>query len=83
MDNTCHLGLTLLKLKMEIIFDIISYLLLKREPSLIIGNMDNKINDCNHNESDRNDIPPQNLETNSNVTKYDRVIKKPARFRDT
>ena len=42
-----------------------------------------RINDCNHNESDRNDKPPQNLETNSNVTKYDRVIKKPARFRDT
>ena len=59
-----------------------SHLLLTRKPSSN-GSMDNKINDCNHNESDRTDISQQNIGTNSYVTRYGRVIKKPVRFGDT
>ena len=53
-----------------------------REPSLN-GSLDNKINDCDHNESDRTEISQQNIGTNSYVTRYGRVIKKPVRFGDT
>ena len=59
---------------MEITFDVI--------PSLN-GNLVNKINGCDHNESDRNDASPQNLGTNSYVMQFGRVIRKPVRFRDT
>ena len=41
------------------------------------------MNDCNHNESDRADraeITQQNIGTNSYVTRYGRIIKKPVRF---
>ena len=51
-----------------------------RESSLN-GNM-LKLNDCNHNESDTNNISPENIEKFSYVTGYGLVIKKPVRFRD-
>lgn len=41
-----------------------------------------KLNDCNHNESDTNNISPENIEKFSYVTGYGLVIKKPVRFRD-
>ena len=41
------------------------------------------MNDCGHNESDRTDISQHNIGTNSYVTRYGRVIKKPVRFGDT
>ena len=44
-----------------------SYLLLTREPSLN-GSLDNKMNDCDHNESDKTDISQQNVGTNSYIT---------------
>ena len=59
-----------------------SHLLLTREPSLN-GSLDNKMNRCDHNESDRIEISQQNIGNNSYVTRYDRVIKKPVRFGDT
>ena len=58
------------------------HLLLTREPSLN-GSLDNKMNGCDHNESDRIEISQQNIGTNSYVTRYGRVIKKPVRFGDT
>ena len=59
-----------------------SHLLLAREPSLN-GSLDNKMNDCDNHESDRTEISQQNIGTNSYVTRYDRVIKKPVRFGST
>ena len=59
-----------------------SHLLLTRETSLN-GSWDNKMNDCDHNESDRTKISQQNIGTNSYVTRYGHVIKKPVRFGDT
>ena len=44
-----------------------SHLLLTREPSLN-GSLDNKMSDCDHNESDRTDISQQSIGTNSYVT---------------
>ena len=41
------------------------------------------MNDPDHNESDRTDISQQNIGTNSNVTRYGRIIKKPVRFGET
>ena len=41
------------------------------------------MNDCDHNESDRTKISQQNIGTNSYVTRYGHVIKKPVRFGDT
>ena len=58
-----------------------SNLLLKREQSLN-GNLYNKSHDCDHNESDRNDASPQNLETNAYVMQFGCVIKKLVRFAD-
>ena len=51
-----------------------SHLLLTREPS-VNGSLDNKMNDCDHKETDRTD--------NSYVTRYGCVIKKPVRFAGT
>ena len=59
-----------------------SHLLLKIDPYLN-GNLDNEVNDCDHNESNINNTSPQNLGTNSYVTRYGGVIRKPVRFRDT
>ena len=59
-----------------------SYLLLTREPSLN-GTLDNKMNDCDNNESDRTEIAQQNIGTNSYLTRYGSIIKKPVRFGDT
>ena len=59
-----------------------SHLLLTREPSSN-GSLDNKMNDYDHNESDRTEISQQNIGTNSFVRRYGRVIKKPVRFGDT
>ena len=72
----------MLKLKIEITFDVISDLLWTREPSLN-GSLDNKMNDCDDNESDRTEISQQNIKTNSYVTQYGHVIKKPVRFGGT
>ena len=65
-----------------------SHLLLTREPSLN-GSLDNKMNDWDHNESDRTDISQQNIGSDSYVTRYGRVItrygrviKNPLRFGD-
>ena len=41
------------------------------------------MNGCDHNESHRTEISQQNIGTNSYVTRYGRVIKKPVRFGDT
>ena len=54
---------------------------MKREQSLN-GNLYNKSHDCDHNESDRNDASPQNLETNAYVMQFGCVIKKLVRFGD-
>ena len=51
-----------------------SHLLLTRKPSSN-SSLDNKMNDCDHNESDRTDISQQNIGTNSYVMRYGRVIK--------
>ena len=59
-----------------------SDLLLTMELSLN-GTLDNKMNACYHNESDRTEISQQNIGTNSYVTRYGHVIKKPVRFGDT
>ena len=40
-----------------------SHLLLTREPSLN-GSLNNKMNDCDHNESDRTEISQQNIGAN-------------------
>lgn len=59
-----------------------SHLLLKRK-SYSNGNLDDKINDYDQNESDRDDTSKQKLGNNSCITRNGRVIKKPFRFRDT
>ena len=59
-----------------------SHLLLTRKPSSN-SSLDNKMNDCDHNESDRTEISQENIGNNSYVTRYGRVIKKPVRFGDT
>ena len=56
---------------------------LLRKESSSNGSLDNKMNGCDHNESHRTEISQQNIGTNSYVTRYGRVIKKPVRFGDT
>ena len=59
-----------------------SHLLLRKESSSN-GSLDNKMNGCDRNESHRTEISQQNIGTNSYVTRFGRVIKKPVRFGDT